>query len=232
MTIFLGIDDTDSLESVGTGRLAREIASLLARQYPVRCVTRHQFFVHPDIPYTSHNSGAVIHLEDISDEFLDDLFDSVRIMMQKWFVDGSDPGLALARSDLITAPVITFGQDAKRIVLTLEQAWTLARNSGIMLEGLGGTDGGVIGALAGIGLAATGYDGRYLQIGSIRDHPGDQSVEDLKRAGVDLVMTIDGRVVTEGLIRIRKFPQPVCIGARPVLLVEEYEGELVLVKRE
>lgn len=61
MTLYLGIDDTDTRESRGTGRLARMIARELSRSYPVMGVTRHQLFVHPSIPYTSHNSCAVIH---------------------------------------------------------------------------------------------------------------------------------------------------------------------------
>ncbi|MDK2890060.1 MAG: hypothetical protein PWR21_692, partial [Methanoculleus sp.] len=64
MTIYLGIDDTDTRESRGTGRLARMIATELARSYTVTGVTRHQLFVHPAVPYTSHNSSAVIHIQD------------------------------------------------------------------------------------------------------------------------------------------------------------------------
>jgi len=53
MTLYLGIDDTDTRESRGTGRLARMIAAELARSYVVTGVTRHQLFIHPSIPYTS-----------------------------------------------------------------------------------------------------------------------------------------------------------------------------------
>ena len=56
MVLYIALDDTDTLDSIGTGRLAREIAEDLAREFPVYAVTRHQLFVHPDIPYTSHNS--------------------------------------------------------------------------------------------------------------------------------------------------------------------------------
>lgn len=232
MTIFLGIDDTDSAESIGTGRLARSLAEKLLEKYPVQAVTRHQFLVHPEIPYTSHNSGAVIWLDDVADDCLPEIFDLATTFIRSRSAPGSDPGVALGRDLRISAPVIIFGQDAKQQVLTQEMARTLASNSGIMLAGLGGTEGGVIGALAGIGLAATGCDGRFLHLGTIRDMPGDQIVPDILKSGVEMVMTTDGRVLTEGLIRIRKFPQPACIRGRPVLLVEEQNGEMVLLKRD
>lgn len=232
MTLFLGIDDTDSLESIGTGRLARRIADTISKKYQVKAVTRHQLLVHPDIPYTSHNSSAVIWLEDIVETEMILLFELVTGLIRENYVEGSDPGVVLAHHSQITAPVITFGQDAKRLVLTREQALILAHNTGILMAGIGGTEGGVIGALAGIGLAVTGYDGRFLQLGKIRDLPGDQDVADILAAGITQVVTIDGRIITEGRIRIRKFPQPACIGGEPVLLVEDIGGDLTLVKRD
>jgi len=65
MKIFIAIDDTDNLESRGTGFRARELAGLLQKE---KCgqiigVTRHQLFVNENIPYTSHNSSACISLE-------------------------------------------------------------------------------------------------------------------------------------------------------------------------
>lgn len=232
MTVYLGIDDTDSLDSIGTGRLARKIADEIRGRYPVMSVSRHQFLIHPDIPYTSHNSGAVIWLEDIPEKDLVVLFEIAESLMRANFIEGSDPGIALATDRMITAPVITFGQDAKRIVLTQDLARRLAENTGILLAGLGGTEGGVIGALAGVGLARTGCDGRFLELGTIRAMMGDQTVADILKTGIDAVMTTDGRVLSEGLIRIRKFPQPACVAGRPVLLVEETEGEFILVKRD
>jgi hypothetical protein len=232
MTIYLGIDDTDSLESIGTGRLARSIAQEIGGRFPVIAITRHQFLVHPDIPYTSHNSGAVIALEDISDCEMQLLFDMASSLMLSRFVEGSDPGIALARDTMIIAPVIIFGQNAQKLVLTQESARRLATNTGIHLAGLGGTEGGVIGALAGVGLAASGCDGRFLQIGTIRDAVGDQTVSDILKTGIEAVMTTDGRIITEGKVRVRKFPQPVCIMGRPIAIVEEQEGEWVLVKRD
>ncbi len=68
MAVFLiGIDDTDNLSSRGTGWLARRLSDECAsRGLRPLGVTRHQFLVHPAIPYTSHNSGACIALESPS----------------------------------------------------------------------------------------------------------------------------------------------------------------------
>jgi len=91
MTIYLGIDDTDTRESRGTGRLARSLAAELAKNYPIAGVTRHQLFVHDAIPYTSHNSAAVIHVGTSANGCGEDLFATCREMMISDFIKGSDP---------------------------------------------------------------------------------------------------------------------------------------------
>jgi hypothetical protein len=233
MTLFLSIDDTDSLDSRGTGRLARAIADQLSQDYTVPAVTRHQLFVHESIPYTSHNSCAVIHIEaEGPDE--EKIYSIARDLMKEDFIEGSDPGIALADMTAVTPAIVTFGQDAKRMVLTQEKARTLARNCSIKLEGLGGTEDGVIGAMAGLGLAATGYDGRFLQKGSIRDIRGPASAEELLSAGIEMILTLEGVPVTTGMIQVQegKSVKPCPVSGKAVLFVEEREGALHAVKRD
>jgi len=232
MVLYIALDDTDTEDSIGTGRLAREIAAEITTEYPVTAVTRHQLFVHPDIPYTSHNSCAVIHLRDNGQDVRSRLMNRVGSLMRERFVEGSDPGLAVARTADITPAAVLFGFDAKQRVVTQEQARTIARNAGIPLEGLGGTEGGVIGALAGIALAASGSDGRFLQVGSIREFAGSRTVESLHAAGIREVHSTDGDLITEGFVEIQKFPQPVCIRGEPVLFVERQGAQLRSVKRD
>jgi hypothetical protein len=50
--LFIGLDDTDNLESRGTGYLARRIAAVLAADYALLGVTRHQLLVDPRVPCT------------------------------------------------------------------------------------------------------------------------------------------------------------------------------------
>ncbi|HEX3013869.1 MAG TPA: ABC transporter substrate-binding protein, partial [Methanobacterium sp.] len=93
MTIYVCVDDTDNLNSRGTGRLARAIAAELSKKYPVYRVTRHQLYVHPDIPFTSHNSCAVIHIDMDKKEHLDDIFEIAKKGIYDDFIEGSDPGV-------------------------------------------------------------------------------------------------------------------------------------------
>ena len=146
MTIYIGIDDTDTRESRGTGRLARAIAAELSRSYPVFGVTRHQLFLHPAIPYTSHNSAAVIHIPERGNGVAaDDLFARAKELLLADFIEGSDPGICLAADRQMGQGVTRFGFIAKREVVTQEEARTLARQAGILLEGLGGTEDGLSG---------------------------------------------------------------------------------------
>ena len=220
MTLYLGIDDTDTRESRGTGRLARMIAAELARTYTVAGVTRHQLFVHPAVPYTSHNSSAVIHIQEAENGVAADVFATAKELMLADFIEGSDPGICVAADRNIESDLHRFGLSAKSSIVTQGEARSLARRAGLLLEGLGGTEDGVIGALAGVGLAASGNDGRFIQKGTNRDLSGSQTVTAILASGVDQVMTRDGTAVGEGTISLRKFPKPACVGGKAVLFVE------------
>ncbi len=234
MTILVSIDDTDNLSSRGTGRLARAIADTLSADYPIYGITRHQLYVHPDIPYTSHNSCAVIHVETNGNADPDRIFAVVQQVMLADFVEGSDPGVAVALKDQVTPPLIAFGRDAKCLILTQEKARTLAKNLNIRLKGLGGTEDGVIGAMAGLGLAANLNDGRFIQRGRIRNLFGPCTVQQLIAAGVDEVCNLDGQTITSGIVLIeeQKSPKPCPVNGRTVLFVEDRDGVLTAVKRD
>jgi hypothetical protein len=87
------------------------------------------------------------------------------------------------------------------------------------LLGLGGDGSGIIGALAAVGLAASGEDGRYVMVGRARQLRGLQPVSVLLGAGISSVQNTDGRPVTEGLILADKL-RPARRGGRPVAIVE------------
>lgn len=220
MTLYIAIDDTDILSSRGTGRLARSIAGSISESGYTVSVSRHQLYVHPDIPYTSHNSCAVIHIE--SDECSPDTFFSMaRDMVLDDFIEGSDPGIACAAEDQVTPEVVDFGLSAKTTVLTQDKARSVAKEAGLLLEGLGGTQDGIIGALAGLGLVAPGCDGRYVMKGRLRQISGETTVEKVLSAGVDEVITKDGRSLKTGTIIVRKFPKPSRVNRSAILYVEE-----------
>lgn len=228
--IYVGIDDTDTLESRGTGRLARNIAGALSGKYQIFGVTRHQLFVHPSIPFTSHNSCAVIHAE-ASPEAMDEIFCVTKKLMLDDFIVGSDPGLAIAIDEDVKPAVVAFGLDAKSMIVTQERAKNAAKHCGIKVEGLGGTNGGIIGAVAGIGLASLKNDGRFLLKGKNRELTGIRPIEEILNAGIDQILTLQGDTVTEGKVKIVKNATPSFINGKAVLFVEKDGDCLTALKR-
>lgn len=215
--LIVGLDDTDTLETRGTGHLARAIAAALAADYTVLGVVRHQLLVHPQVPCTKNNSSAALLLEADGHADPAALMERVRAMMMADFVPGSDPGLCVALT--VPAEVSDFGRRAQRELVTQEEARELALEHGLMLEGLGGTQGGVIGALASVGLSAGGDDGRYVQVGCLRTLAGLQPVAALLAAGIAAVQTPAGLPVTDGLVQTDRL-RPARRGGRPVAVVE------------
>ncbi len=65
MDLLICIDDTDDIDSRGTGEIAELLAQGLTEGGLARCgrVTRHQLLIHPDIAYTSHNSSMCFPAE-------------------------------------------------------------------------------------------------------------------------------------------------------------------------
>ncbi len=162
--LLISIDDTDNLESRGSGAVAED----LARQLRVKClaecgdITRHQLFVHQDIPYTSGNSAMCFAASTKIDK-KSEVIKFGQDFLQKNSAAGSDPGLCVAVLDshLERQALITFGQCAKNTLIYQQAAWELAGAVDVHLSAHGGTGGGVIGALAAIGLRLGGSDGRF-----------------------------------------------------------------------
>ena len=221
MPTFIGMDDTDTAESRGTGHLARQIAHALSSEYAVLGVTRHQLLVDPRVPCTKNNSSAAIVLNGGSTAHTEKLLEQVRTLMLDDFQLGSDPGLCV--TDVVPPAVIEFGRRVQEELVTREQAMSLARALDIPLMGLGGDESGVIGALAAVGLAASQEDGRYVLVGRSRELRGLQPVSAILAAGVAAVRTPDGQVVTDGLIQTDKL-RPARRGGEAVAVVE-WEGD-------
>ena len=221
--IYIGLDDTDNKTSRGTGRLARAIAAALSERYNVRGITRHQLLVDPRVPYTSHNSSATLHLQEDGSVDLAALADEVQTIMLADFQDGSDPGLCVART--VEREMIEFGRRAQTELVLQSEARDVANRCGCILRGLGGTQDGVIGALAGIGLAATGEDGRFIFIGTARELQGVQTVQAILGAGIAQVRTQDGQRLNDGLIDTGGKLRPAFREGRPILFVRQHEDD-------
>jgi hypothetical protein len=221
--ILIGIDDTDNAETHGTGRRARQLGERLAADglAEVDAITRHQLLIDPRIPYTSHNSSACL-LARTTTERLPDLVAAARSFLLRESAPGSDAGLCVASHSQVTAAPRDFGQRAKREVLTMEQARDCAYREGLTLEGLTGTGGGIIGALAAVGLRAGGDDGRFLWLEGIREISGVYTVEQLRRTiPIDAVQTLEGaEIPPDDRVDLGPWIRPVLKAGRAVLFVE------------
>jgi hypothetical protein len=233
MYLLIGIDDTDNLESRGTGYRVRQLANWLAEnQLAVPSgITRHQLLVDPQIPYTSHNSSACI---SVKTENAEDVWEACCEYLVRESAIGSDVGLCLAGLESITQQVMAFGRRAKVEVLTMLEAQRTASESGIRCEGLTGTGGGVIGALAGMGLRRAGEDGRFLWLPGLRELKGAYPVAKICSTGhIDRVCTLDGAdLAPETLVDVGEWVRPVLRSGQATLFVEEQNHEWHILSKE
>jgi hypothetical protein len=221
MQVFIGIDDTDTPEADrGTGKLARWLEKELPEGCRMWGVLRQQLLVHEDVPYTSHNSAAcvVVKVPDVS--MLNLLVTNAVRHVETHSLEGSDPGLCVVHEE---APALSrlmeFGRRCTHRVVN--QAEALYSASGVHISGHGGTNDGIIGAAAAVGLTAEGWSGRFIEFGRLRNFPDVVRISDLEQSGI-LVASIDRDarvpapeefVCTEGWLRPRLW------GNRPVLVV-------------
>ncbi len=200
--IYLSIDDTDNLDSPGSGQLAEALAGELQQErLALTCsnISRHQLFVHETIPFTSHNS-SMCFLADTDDEKLADIIEFARQFLRRASAPGSDPGLCVAvESKFLDREALTaFGLKAKKTVLSKQDAYWLANKTGVHLSEHGGTGDGIIGALAGTGLRLQGNDGRFrgwLDLGERGTITNPQSL--CRHSFVDGVVDDNGRVLSD-----------------------------------
>jgi tRNA(Ile2) C34 agmatinyltransferase TiaS len=215
--IYIGLDDTDTIDSPGTGHLARLIAADLSEDHQVLGVLRHQLLDDPRVPCTAKNSCATVLLKPNGRWEPRALLKRVRVLVLENFVPGSDPGLCLTSETPVA--IQSFGRRAKEQLVSQALARSLAAGNGIDLLGLGGSQDGIIGALAAVGLAAGGSDGRYVMVGRSRELEGLQPVAELLAAGIKAVKTLDGHPITKGLVQCDKL-RPARRDHQPVAFVK------------
>jgi len=230
MRILVSIDDTDNIDvKIGTGELASMLAETIEEKGWGKSepVTRHQLLVHPDIPYTSHNS-SMCFAADINPARLEELIDYASDFLVKESATGSDPGLCVVVLDRLARPgwLIAFGYSAKQEVLTKDYAYGLAEELNIHLSEHGGTGDGIIGAMAGAGLRLSGNDGRFRGKLKIKPEYEVASVNEIlaksrSNIRVDIVKSLEaGHILKENeLVRLGETVKPVLMGGKSVLLV-------------
>jgi hypothetical protein len=177
---------------------------------------------------TAKNSAAVVHL--LADKPERGLIDEVARWVAEQAVAESEPGVCLAWS--VPEQVVAFGRRAQREVVTREEALALAEGDGLILRDLRKNGRGVIGALAAVGLAATGNDGRFVLYRRLRDLEGLIPVASLLKEGVARVQAVTGEVLTQGLVDTRGKLRPSLVDGRPVLWVERMNDHWVAVRKD
>ena len=219
--IILGIDDTDIIGSPGTNQLARAIVNRLGPAGRGAIILRHQLFFDPRVPYTSQNGSASIQLPGGGELSRDEVIHTVRDVMLEWFIEGSDPGLAVAEA--ATPEMSAFAARAKADLVTQDDARAIAARAACHLEGLGGTNQGIIGALAAVALACGGEDGRVVHLEGWPwpdDFSGVQPVSTILQRGVQEIRTAEGQAFTGESVDVGKHLRPSWRGRRVVLFVE------------
>ncbi len=247
--LYVAFDDTDTIEADrGTGKVGRWFEDELPDGCVLWAVVRQQLLVHPDVPFTSHNSSAVcvVDVEDSalvvgpkgdgparfrrpSQQLIGELVARGTAHLARHWIEGSDPGLCVAwEGSPELAALTAFGRRAAVEVVTQHAAYEAA--AGFHLSGHGGTEDGVIGAAAGVGLTAGGWHGRLIEyrspLGHLRDVPDPVSVALLAEAGVTVV-TLDRDApapLPDGAVRTNGWLRPRLWAGRPVLPVQR-DGE-------
>lgn len=233
MNYLIGVDDTDNLESRGTGHRVRQLAGWLAENQVAAPlgITRHQLLVDPKIPYTSHNSSACLSVETDNPN---DVWEAAREFLLRESAVGSDAGLTLAQWDSISAEVLDFGRRAKLEVLTMSAAEQTASRSKIRCEGLTGTHGGIIGALSAIGLHRAGNDGRYLWLPGLRELKGKYLVNEICVKGhVDRICTVENMdLESKAIVDVGEWIRPILRDGKATLYVEEKNHEWYIISKD
>jgi hypothetical protein len=224
MHLLIAIDDTDNMESIGTGRLSRMLAVELSRKGIAGNIgiTRHQLLVHPDIPYTSHNSCACI--EAIAKCVA---FEEVATVSKAFLIENyhetANPGLCVADKDSVPDALKQFGYRAQREVIDIEEAKELSKRLGIFVWWYGETGQGCIGAMSGVGLRGTGNDGRFIDLAGIRGLKGVMSVDNiLQQTAIHKVVSVSGEILNnQESIDTQDWVRPTLSNNQAVLFVKK-----------
>lgn len=204
MNLFICIDDTDSLDSIGTGELLENMRDAAAAQRLGKggFVVRYQLLIDEAIPYTSHNSSMCCTFETTDREALTAF---CKAYLEDNCADGSDPGLCILTDDPALDYTILkdFGKRAQTTVVTKQHAYDTAASFGadVSLSEHGGTGIGVIGALAGAGLRAGKEEGRIK--GKLHPLPGriTMSVKEFAALyALQQIVNTDGNPVSPDLV--------------------------------
>lgn len=232
---YICIDDTDEIGyEKSTGMISEEIQEYIASKY-AKCslITRHQLFIHEDIPYTSHNSSMCFTV-NLSFEQKQDVINFVITHIEKYSAPTSQPGICIGFEKDIKdiKKLINFGFDAKTKVLSKDDAYAMAKEINFHLSEHKNGGQGVIGAVAGVALRLFGSDGRVK--GNIKLQKDSISVKELlEDESIDEVQFEDGSQASEDIVvflgdKLKR----VMLKHKSVVLIQKSENGYELLKTE
>lgn len=222
MRVYVGFDDTDIVGADrGTGKFARWFEQKLPAGVRLHGVVRQQLPVLEGIPYTSQNSSACLIIDDVEASQVQELIDRGAEHIHEHFIEGSDPGLCVVVENGSTANgLVEFGRRASSKIVTQQEAMKSA--NGFHLSGHGGTNDGIIGAAAGVGLTISGWSGRFIEYNGLRDFGTRVKVSELEARGIR-VLSVDRNALVTGpddIVDTRDWLRPRLWAGGAVLPVE------------
>lgn len=221
MRIYIGFDDTDTLESVvGTGKLARGFEDEMPVGAALWGVIRQQLLLRDDIPYTSHNSAACLVIDLGGTVQLTEVISAAVDYLERQSCPGSDPGICVAwEKNGALSSLVEFGRACTHRKMFQREALKAAGR--FHLTGHGGTNDGIIGAAAAVGLTHAGWSGRFIEFGRLRDYDGMVPAGALMSRGIQVVsIDRDAKVPAPGeMVLTNGWVRPHLLSGQPVLLV-------------
>lgn len=222
MRVYLGFDDTDVVGAErGTGKFARWFVDKLPGGVSLYGVVRQQLPVLEGIPYTSQNSSACLIIDDVQPENVQELIDRGAEHIREHFIEGSDPGLCVVTAgESSMEDLVQFGRLASTRIVS-QQAAMKAVN-GFHLSGHGGTNDGIIGAAAGVGLTISGWSGRFIEYSGLRDFETKVRVSELEARNIR-VLSVERNALVPGpddIVDTRNWLRPRLWASEAVLPVE------------
>lgn len=230
MRIYIGLDDTDGKDSdMGTGRLARHLAGELTHHLEGNAtlwgILRHQLPRLDNIPYTSNNSSACIVLDvDSENPPLHSMLETAAQYVTEKFDPEGDPGLCLLTDAEISDELIAYALRTTGIRMRQADAMSMVPRGRLL--GLGGTNDGIIGAAAAVGLTKHGWCGRFIEFGDMRKAPQPYFVGEVQELGIKVVSVDRDPAVplAEDALVEAAWIRPSLWGGGPVLQVNRCEG--------
>ncbi len=221
MVVYIGLDDTDGKTSaMGTGRLARMLAAKFTDRAEIWGILRHQLPKMDEIPYTSNNSSACIVLRTAEGKLSpEEILEISAKHVLEYASEEGDPGVCVLDENELGSGLLDFSVQATGRLMRQTDAMDVVKKNRLL--GLGGTNDGIIGAAAAVGLTKYGWCGRFIEYGPLRTSAQPESIGQIQAMGIR-VLSVDrdpAVPLAEDLLVGEKWIRPSLWNSEPVLQV-------------